>query len=106
MITITYQPSEVYEPSRINNIWKTEMDNPEELYKKHMIYYARNSLNLIINPHWLNAMDFKNNNSHLEEKEYKSSVKSYNKYKSIMTFDKYIKAVLCGEKLEFKESYL
>jgi hypothetical protein len=100
MIYITNEYSEFLESTSIFNVWEVEQDNVEELYKEFMISKSL-ILNIVINEHWLNIMDYKNHHTHLGINDYKKVKKEWNKFLELYTIDKFILDELNGKKLEY-----
>lgn len=70
-------------------------------YKKFMIDKAQ-KINLNINPHWLNAMDYENNNTHLSIDDYNIKLKQWEKILRTWNIGKFICDILKGVKLNYK----
>jgi len=99
MIYITYDDS----AESISSLWELEYVNPKQLYLDYMINFAMKNYNLVVNPHWLNEMNRKDHNMHLSHREYLAAVEKWNRFKEQLTIDEYIRTVLNGKQLEFRE---
>lgn len=103
MIYITYVQSEFDFDSRsIKNVWNVDTNNVETLYTKFMFKKAK-ELNIIINRHWLNIMDYKNHNYHLTKEEYDRHSKTWDRTLDRYTIDRFIEEELNGIKEHFIE---
>jgi len=101
MIYITNKYSDDY--NHIQNVWQVDVDNAEELYLKFMIDKSI-EMNIIVNPHWLNIMDYTKCNSHLTKNDYNILSKKWKKFLHSWNLDRYIFEKLHGTKLDFKTS--
>lgn len=100
MIYITYRNSNFSETPQVNNVWSVKCDNVEEKYIEFMHEKAK-EINVIINPHWLNIMNWQDHNKHLSIGEYGNKEKQWNKIKRQWNIDKFISEILKG----YKEHY-
>ena len=76
-----------------------------ELFKKYKDYIqtlAKEGYNLVVNPHWLNVMDYELHNSHLNKSDYNRSKKDWNKLLKTYNISNFILEELGGKELEFK----
>ena len=55
-------------------------------------------INVVINPHWLNIMNWQDHNNHLSIGEYGNKEKQWNKIKRQWNIDKFIADILKGHK--------
>ena len=99
MIYITTTYSEDY--LHIQNVWEVNNDNVEELYK-NFIMETSIEMNIVINKHWLNIMNYDNYHTHLTKTEYNNLSKKWKKILRLWNKDKFISEKLNGKKLEFK----
>lgn len=97
MIYITYRNSNFDNSSTVNNVWSVKCDNVEEKYIEFMHEKAK-EINVVINPHWLNIMNWQDHNSHLSIGEYGNKEKQWNKIKRQWNIDKFIADILKGHK--------
>jgi len=101
MIYITYRNSNFDETSQVNNVWSVKCDNVEEKYIEFMHEKAK-EINVIINPHWLNIMNWQDYNNHLSIGEYGNKEQQWSKIKRQWNIDKFISEILKG----YKEYYI
>lgn len=105
MIYITYKINKYDTDVEIRNLWEItgEGIEPRKLYNEFMVKQATQQYNLTINPHWLNVMDHQKLNSHLSTEGFKTNSKAWCKFKKSFPVDEYIRTVLNGKQLEFRE---
>lgn len=89
------------EDTNIIGVYQVGCNDVYEKYKSFMLDKA-SELNLKINPHYLNVMDYENNNTHLARSEYDYKFKQWQKILRMWNIDKYICDVLKGVKVEYK----
>lgn len=97
MIYITYRKSIVNDGLMVNNVWSVDSSTAQEDYILFMQEKAK-ELNIVINPHWLNIMNWQDHNNHLSIGEYGNKEKQWNKIKRQWNIDKFISEVLKGKK--------
>ena len=102
MIYITFRRSIIDDSQTINNVWDVNYVNVEELYKEFMIDKSE-SMNIIINPHWLNIMNYDDHNSHISIDAYKTKSKTWSKILRQWNIDKFISEILKGRKQSYTE---
>ncbi len=105
MIYVTYKNDNMFGELRVNNVWSILKDNSEDVegqYSNFMLEKAE-KLNLVVNPHYLTAMNYEDNNTHLSKKEYDLKVKEWSKIRRMWNIDKFIADKLNGYKEEFRE---
>jgi hypothetical protein len=100
MIYITYRNSNFDNTLTINNVWNVNYQNVEERYIEFMHEKAK-EINVVINPHFLNIMNWQDHNNHLTIREYGNKEKQWNKIKRQWNIDKFISEILKG----YKEHY-
>lgn len=91
MIYITYKNSEIF------NVWDVPCNNMEEKYIEFMLKKAK-EINIIINPYWLNIMNWQDHNNHLSIGEYENKQKQWSKIKRQWNIDKFISEIIKGQK--------
>lgn len=97
MIYITYRKSNFDNAPIVNNVWRVNSNNVEEKYIAFMHEKAK-EINVVINPHWLNIMNWQDHNNHLSIGEYGNKEKQWNKIKRQWNIDKFISEILKGTK--------
>jgi len=85
----------------IHNVWEVDCDNIQELYIQHMTEEA-SRMDLVINPYWLNPMDYLIHNSHLSKSDFNKKSKQWREFRRNFTIDHFIKDVFQGVKHEYK----
>jgi len=98
MIAITYKHDMFGEEKYIKNVWSVKVNNPKALYLDYMIGRSEKEFGIVINPHWLNIMDWQKCNSHLKESEYIDKSKEWKKFLRRFDIDWYIQEILGGVK--------
>ena len=101
MIYITYENSYFDNRRTVKNVWDVGCDNVGELYIEFMKKKAA-ELNIVINPHWLNIMNWQDHNKHLSIGEYRNKEQQWAKIRRQWNVDKFISEVLRGRKERFK----
>lgn len=103
-ITKTYENNYGEDYTFINNVWSIDDKHvdPKQLYLNFMIEKSK-EFDIVINPHWLNPMNYEDHNQHLTKTMYKKICKRWNSYLYKYGIDRYILEELNGTKLEFKE---
>lgn len=101
MIYITYINSNFDNITFINNVWNVSCQNVEEKYIEFMHEKAK-EINVVINPHWLNSMNWQDHNNHLSIAEYVNKEKEWNKIKKQWNIDKFISEILKGTKEHYQ----
>jgi len=99
MICITSRYSDYY--SYIESVWDVNFDNVEELYAEFIIEKSV-EMNIVINKHWFNIMNYDDHNKHLTKTQYNNLSKKWKKFLILWNKDKFISEKLNGIKLEFK----
>lgn len=106
MLFITQRYNTFSESREPHQIWEIrgfkDKETVENLYKD-WIQKKAEKLNIVINPHWLNIMNYVNHNYHLSEKEYKQKTKEWKKILRQSSIDKFIYEELKGTKRKFVE---
>lgn len=102
MIYITHRNSNFSEGLAINNVWNVNYQNVEERYIDFMRVKAK-EIDVVINPHWLNLMNWQDHNNHLSIGEYGNKEKQWNKIKRQWNIDKFISEILKGTKENYRE---
>ena len=100
MIYITYENSYFDNRRTVKNVWDVGCYNVEELYIEFMKEKAH-EINIVINPHWLNIMNWKDHNNHLSIEEYREKEQQWAKIRRQWNVDKFISEVLRGRKERF-----
>ena len=100
MIYIRTHYDQLCETSSIVGVYQVPCKNAEEQYKLFMIEKAK-EINLEINPHWLNALDYTKFNSHLSKPEFNKKLKEWSKIRRKWNISKYICEILKGVKLDY-----
>lgn len=101
MIYITYKNSYFDNSRTVKNVWDVGCDNVEELYIEFMKKKAA-ELDIVINPRWLNIMNWQDHNRHLSIGEYRNKKKQWAKIMRQWNVDKFISEVLRGRKERFR----
>lgn len=104
MIYIIYAPTPEYEPAEIDSLWQVDCDDAHERYKQFMLDKAK-EINLVVNPHYLNVMNYKDHNKHLTLSEYQNACVVWRDIIKTKSFKYYLKDVLGAEKIKYKEIY-
>lgn len=102
MIYITHRNINFSEGLSINNVWNVNHQNVEERYIEFMHVKAK-EIDVVINPHWLNLMNWQDHNNHLSIGEYGNKEKQWNKIKRQWNIDKFISEILKGTKEHYRE---
>ena len=102
MIYITYRNTNFDNTLSVNNVWSVNCNNVEERYIEFMHEKAK-EINIVINPHWLNLMNWQDHNNHLSIGEYGNKEKQWNKIRRQWNIDKFISEILHGRKQNFNE---
>lgn len=97
MIYITYRNSNFDNSLSVNNVWNVKYQNVQERYIEFMHEKAK-EINVTINPHWLNIMNWQDHNNHLSIGEYGNKEKQWNKIKRQWNIDKFISEIMKGTK--------
>jgi hypothetical protein len=100
MIYVTYQNSYFDRRKVVKNIWNVDYEDAEQRYIEFMKEKAH-EINIVINPHWLNIMNWKDHNNHLSIEEYMEKEKQWAKIRRQWNVDKFISEVLRGRKERF-----
>ena len=101
MIYITYTTSNWDNKKEIKNVWRVYSENVEEKYIDFMKSKAK-EIDVVINPHWLNIMNWQDHNNHLTIGEYGNKEKQWMKIKRQWNIDKFISEILKGNKLNYR----
>lgn len=102
MIYVTFRNSMFDDGQLINNIWEVKENNVPQLYID-FIHEKAKEINIVINPHWLNLMNWQDHNNHLSIGEYGNKEKQWNKIRRQWNIDKFISEILHGRKQNFNE---
>jgi len=97
MIYVTYKYCPLSEANTIKDIWEVDCEDLEQKFRSYILGKAR-ELNLEINPHWLNVLDFELHNNHLTQEEFKAKCKVW---KNRPTLKHFIKNELEGKKVKY-----
>ena len=100
MIYVTYQNSYFDRRKVVKNIWNVDYEDVEQRYIEFMKEKAH-EINIVINPHWLNIMNWKDHNNHLSIEEYRKKEQQWAKIRRQWNVDKFISEVLRGWKERF-----
>ena len=101
MIYVTYQNSYFDRRKVVKNIWNVDYEDAEQRYIEFMKEKAH-EINIVINPHWLNIMNWKDHNNHLSIEEYREKEQQWAKIRRQWNVDKFISEVLRGWKERFR----
>jgi hypothetical protein len=101
MIYIDTSYDSLCESTHIEAVYQVDDKDVVNKYKTFMLEKAKD-LNLVVNPHWLNEMDYHNNNTHLTKQEYNRKCKEWKKVLRLWSVGKYIIEILNGVKLDYK----
>ena len=100
MIYITYKHCSFSNGTHVNNVWESQYSDLEIAYKTFLKEMAH-ELNIVINPHWRNIMNYEDHNKHLTKEEYKLKSKEWKRILKLCTFDAFIEAHGKGKKLKY-----
>lgn len=100
MIYVTYRNSYLDGRKVVKNLWNVDCEDVEQRYIEFMKEKAR-EINIVINPHWLNIMNWKDHNNHLSIEEYREKEQQWAKIRRQWNVDKFISEVLRGWKERF-----
>lgn len=106
MIYILEYYDNIFDDTIVQSVW--DVDNGIDVEREYMVYLialAKGEFNLTINTHWGNAMNHKDHNYHLSEEEYKKAEKEWDKMLKKKNKQWFIKEVLKGRQLKFKQVY-
>lgn len=106
MIYITYTQDEFISGHSVKNVWETIIDDAEDSYKRFIAQNAKDRFHIVINPHWLNIMNYKDYHNLLEIDDYNKKRKEWNKFLKEYSFDKYLEEIVNAKKLEFRSVYV
>ena len=101
MMYVTYRNSCFGGRKVVNNIWNVDYEDVEQRYIEFMRERAH-EINIVINPHWLNIMNWKDHNDHLSIEEYREKEQQWAKIRRQWNVDKFISEVLMGRKERFR----
>lgn len=101
MMYVTYRNSCFDRRKVVNNIWNVDYEDVEQRYIEFMMERAH-EINIVINPHWLNIMNWKDHNDHLSIEEYREKEQQWAKIRRQWNVDKFISEVLRGRKERFR----
>ena len=101
MIYVTYRNSCLGGRKVVKNIWNVDCEDVEQRYIEFMKEKAH-EINIVINPHWLNIMNWKDHNNHLSIEEYREKEQQWAKIRRQWNVDKFISEVLRGWKERFR----
>lgn len=101
MIYISYRNSNFNNSLSINNVWEVNCNNVQEKYIEFMHEKAK-EINVVINPYWLNIMNWQDHNNHLSIGEYGNKEKQWNKIRRQWNVDRFIFEILKGKKLHYE----
>jgi hypothetical protein len=102
MIYVTFRNSNFDNSKSIKNIWSVREDDVLQMYINFMKKKAE-EINIIINPNWLNLMNYEDHNNHLSIGEYINKGQQWKKITRQWNIDKFISEVLKGTKQNFHE---
>lgn len=100
MIYITHYYSDNFR--HIKNVWEVSDSDVKKAYNEYLQSYAL-FLDIVINPHWYNIMDWEKFHPELTKQQYKAKEKLWKKYLKTNNIDWFIENILNGTKLNFKE---
>ena len=103
MIYIRTDYDSVCETTSIVGVYDVNCEDVEEKYKLFMLDKA-SEINLNVNPHWLNVLDYELHNSHLSELDFNEKCKEWKKIRRQWNIAKYITEILKGYKRQYKET--
>ncbi len=101
MIYVTYRNLYLGGRKVVKNLWNVDCEDVEQRYIEFMREKAR-EINIVINPHWLNIMNWKDHNNHLSIEEYREKEQQWAKIRRQWNVDKFISEVLRGWKERFR----
>lgn len=101
MIYIRTKYDELCEDVNIVAVYDVGFNDVEDRYKKFMIEKSI-KVGININPHWLNAMDYTNNNFQMSISDCESKEKQWNKILRTWNIERFICDILKGCKLTYK----
>ena len=101
MIYIRTKYDELCEDTNVIAVYDVGFNDAEDRYKKFMIEKSI-EVGININPHWLNAMDYENNNYNMTKSEYESKEKQWNKILRTWNIGRFICDVLKGYKVTYR----
>ena len=101
MIYITYRNSNFDNSLTVNNVREVNCNNVQEKYIEFMHEKAK-EINIVINPNWLDIMNWQDHNNHLSIGEYGNKEKQWNKIKRQWNVDKFISEILKGRKQHYE----
>lgn len=107
MIYILESYDSTFDASIVQSVW--DVDNKIDVEKEYLVYLitlAKEKLNLTINPHWGNAMNYGNHNSHMSEDEYNKAKKEWDKILQKKNLHWFLKNVIKARRLKFKQAYM
>ena len=76
--------------------------DPKEQYNEFLLEKSK-ELDLVINPHWYNPMNYEDHNPHISKTSYKKKCKEWERFLLKYDIDKFIENNLGGKKLDYKE---
>lgn len=100
MIYITNKNGFLGEGLVVKNVWSVNCDDVEQKYID-FIHEKAKEINIVINPHWLNVMNWEDHHKYLSIEEYKFKEKQWQKIRRQWNIDKFIAEVLKGRKERF-----
>lgn len=106
MIYITHEEDTSLKVKWVKNVWETKLEDAEERYKKFIIQTAKDKFHIVINPNWLNIMNYEDHHNLLEKNDYNQRQKSWNKFLKEWSFDKFMEEIIEAKKVDFKNIYI
>lgn len=100
MIYITYCNSPLSGNQVVKNVWSVNTSDVCEKYIEFMHKKAK-EIGVVINPRWLNMMNWQDHNNHLSIGEYTNKEQQWGKILRQWNIDKFISEVLKGKKERF-----
>ena len=101
MIYLVREHNDFMEHKVVTSVWDVDHQDAERAYKEYMLGEAE-EINLVINPHWLNVMDYINNNSHLDFDDYLAKKSFFQKFRERNPIDKFLENI-GGRRLKYIE---
>lgn len=101
MIYITIEDDHDDTGYSVSNVYEIDSDNVVEEYKLFILEQAK-EMNIVINPYWLNIMNYQDHNNHLSKSEYNRKSKEWPKLRNTHTIDNYIRKQLSKKPMPYK----
>jgi len=103
MIYLLEKYCDMHEHYVVDAVYEVNGDVDAE-YTKFMLAKAE-EYGCVVNPHWLNLMNYADHHPNLSAAEYKEKERFWNKMLKMYTKQVYIEKFMRGQKLEFKTIY-